>query len=77
VRRGPDRLDPRGIATFEEWELKLGLQAKWNQVNRGVGGKAKAKSVISLNERAQTCRPSKHALSLTSNDRFEAPRGDA
>jgi hypothetical protein len=45
--------------------------------DRGVGGKAKAKSVISLNERAQTCWPSKRVLSLTSNDRFEAPRRDA
>jgi hypothetical protein len=41
--------------------------------DRGVGGKAKAKSIISLNGRAQTCRPRKHVLSLTSNDRFEAP----
>jgi hypothetical protein len=41
--------------------------------DRGVGGKAKAKSIISLNWRAQTCPPSKHVLSLTSNDRFEAP----
>ena len=32
--------------------------------DRGVGGKAKAKSVISLNERAQTGRPSKHVLVL-------------
>jgi hypothetical protein len=27
--------------------------------DRGAGGEAKAKSIISLNESAQTCRPSK------------------
>jgi hypothetical protein len=45
--------------------------------DRGVGGKAKAKSITSLNERAQWCWPSKDVLSLASNDRFEAPRRDA
>ena len=52
-------------------------QVRRDRGDRDVGGNAKAKSVISLNERAQTRRPSKHVLSLTSNDRFEAPRRDA
>jgi hypothetical protein len=72
-------LEPDSFAEFTSTRTAIINHVDYFQVrrDRGVGGKAKAKSVISLNERAQTCRPSKHVVSLTSNDRFEAPRRGA
>jgi hypothetical protein len=69
-------LEPDSFGEFTSTRTAFIKHVDYFQVrrDRGVGGKAKAKSVISLNERAQTCRPNKHVLSLTSNDRFKAPR---
>ena len=53
-------LEPDSFAEFTSTRTAFIKHVDYFQVrrDRGVGGKAKAKSVSSLNERAQTCRPS-------------------